>query len=228
MTDPRTIFVTGASRGLGAALVEEFVASGHRVSGLARDAKAMAAANGRHGPPHRFAVCDVTDEAEVERWARSSIEALGAPDLLVCNAGVINDEAPLWEVGEAAFADVLAVNVAGVQRIIRHVLPAMIDAGRGVVVNLSSGWGRSVSPGVAPYCASKWAIEGMTRALAEELPAGLAAVPLNPGVIDTDMLRTAWGEGAGDYRTAEAWGRTAAPFILGLGPKDNGRPLSAP
>ena len=228
MSDSRTIYVTGASRGLGAALVEGFAAAGHRVAGCARDADRVAALAERHGAPHRFDVCDVTDEADVARWAGAALDALGAPDLLVCNAGVINDDAPLWEVDEAAFAEVLAVNVAGVQRVIRHVLPAMLDAGRGVVVNLSSGWGRSVSAGVAPYCASKWAIEGMTRALAAELPAGLAAVPLNPGVIDTDMLRTAWGDGASGYRTADEWGRDAVPFILGLGPADNGQPLSVP
>jgi len=228
MVESRTIFVTGASRGLGAALVAGLVAEGHRVAGCARDAGSMDELAERHGGEHRFEACDVADEASVAGWAASAIGALGAPDLLVCNAGVINDEAPLWEVDETAFAHLLAVNVAGVQRVIRHVLPAMLDAGHGVVVNLSSGWGRSVSPGVAPYCASKWAIEGMTRALATELPDGLAAVPLNPGVIDTDMLRTVWGDGASGYRTAEEWARSAVPFILGLGPADNGQPLTVP
>ena len=72
----------------------------------------------------------------------------------------------------------------------------MVERGKGVIVNLSSGWGRSVSPEVAPYCATKWAIEGLTKALAEELPEGMAAVPLNPGVVDTDMLRQAYSDGA--------------------------------
>jgi NAD(P)-dependent dehydrogenase (short-subunit alcohol dehydrogenase family) len=68
-----------------------------------------------------------------------------------------------------------------------------------VIVNLSSGWGRSVSPEVAPYCATKWAIEGLTQAFAKELPEGLAAVALNPGVIDTDMLRLAFGDDSERY-----------------------------
>ena len=224
----RIVMISGVSRGLGAALVDEIVAAGHRVAGGARDGGAMAALAERHGAPHRFTVCDVADEASVAAWAEEVFERLGAPDLLINNAGVINEEAPLWEVDEAEFARLLAVNVAGVQRVIRHVLPAMIETGHGVVVNLSSGWGRSVAPGVAPYCATKWAIEGMTRALAAELPDGLAAVPLNPGVIDTDMLREVWGEGAGGYRGAREWARAAAPFVLGLGPADNGRPLTAP
>jgi NAD(P)-dependent dehydrogenase (short-subunit alcohol dehydrogenase family) len=79
---------------------------------------------------------------------------------------------------------------------------------------------------VAPYCATKWAIEGLTRALAQELPAGLAAIPLNPGIIDTDMLRSCFGGEAGSYPSPNEWAETAVPFLLQLGPKDNGKPLS--
>ena len=104
----------------------------------------------------------------------------------------------------------------------------MIDRGEGVIVNLSSGWGRSVAPDVAPYCASKWAIEGLTRALATELPNGLAAVPLNPGVINTEMLQSCFGESAGDYGTATQWASTAVPFLLQLDASNNGDILTAP
>jgi NAD(P)-dependent dehydrogenase (short-subunit alcohol dehydrogenase family) len=93
---------------------------------------------------------------------------------------------------------------------------------------LWSGWGRSTSPEVAPYCASKYAIEGLTLALAQELPAGLAAIALNPGVIDTAMLRLAFGEGAGRHPKAEAWAKIAGPFILNLTASDNGQSLSVP
>jgi NAD(P)-dependent dehydrogenase (short-subunit alcohol dehydrogenase family) len=99
---------------------------------------------------------------------------------------------------------------------------------QGVIVNFSSGWGRSTSPEVAPYCASKWAIEGLTQALAQELPPGMAAVPLNPGIIDTDMLRSCFGEGAAGYPSPEEWAQVAVPFLLGLGSKDNGKPLTVP
>ena len=88
----------------------------------------------------------------------------------------------------------------------------MVKRGSGVIVNLSSGWGRITSPEVAPYCATKYAIEGLTLALAQELPEGMAAVPLNPGVIDTDMLRQAWSNGASRYPKAEQWAKKAAPF----------------
>jgi NAD(P)-dependent dehydrogenase (short-subunit alcohol dehydrogenase family) len=102
----------------------------------------------------------------------------------------------------------------------------MVKRKSGVIVNLSSGWGRSTSPEVAPYCATKYAIEGLTLALAQELPAGMAAVPLNPGVIDTDMLRQAWADGASAYPKPDQWARRAAPFLLSLGAKDNGRSLT--
>ncbi len=81
---------------------------------------------------------------------------------------------------------------------------------------------------VAPYCATKWAIEGLTKALAEELPAGMAAVPLNPGIIDTDMLRSCFGPQAASYPGPDQWAESAIPFLLHLGPKDNGKSLSVP
>ena len=113
-----------------------------------------------------------------------------------------------------------------VANVLRHALPVMIDRGMGVAVNFSSGWGRSTSPEVAPYCATKWAIEGLTQSLAEELPGGVAAVALNPGVIDTDMLRSAWGDGAAAYPDPEEWARRAVPFLEKLGAGDNGGALS--
>ncbi|MEY2881193.1 MAG: hypothetical protein RLZZ15_3573, partial [Verrucomicrobiota bacterium] len=117
-------------------------------------------------------------------------------------------------------------NIRGTQNVLRHFVPAMVAKKRGVIVNFSSGWGRSVAPEVGAYCMSKWAIEGLTKALASELPAGMAAVPLNPGVIDTAMLRSCWADGAAGFPQAETWAKAAAPFILQLGAKDNGRSLS--
>jgi NAD(P)-dependent dehydrogenase (short-subunit alcohol dehydrogenase family) len=148
--------------------------------------------------------------------------------LLVNNAGLINSSTPLWEVPAVEFDQVIDVNIKGVANVIRHFVPAMVARGSGVIVNFSSGWGRSTAPAVAPYCATKWAIEGLTRALAQELPHGLAAIPVNPGIIDTDMLRSCFGESAADYPGPEEWAQVAVPFLLGLGPKDNGKPLTVP
>lgn len=119
-------------------------------------------------------------------------------------------------------------NLKGTASVMRHLLPAMLQRGSGVVVNFSSGWGRSTSPEVAPYCATKFAIEGLSMAVAQETGGRVAIIPLNPGIIDTRMLRSCFGGEAGHYPGPEAWARTAVPFLIKLGPKDNGRPLTAP
>ncbi len=178
------------------------------------------------GGGHFFRVVDVAREDSVVRFCAEALDAAGVPDLLVNNAALMNTPAPLWEVGGEEFGRLLKVNVAGVAHVIRHAVPAMMARGTGVVVNFSSGWGRSTSPEVAPYCATKWAVEGLTQALAQELPSGMAAVALNPGIIDTDMLRLAWGDGAGAYDSAEAWGTRAVPMLAQLGPRDNGQALT--
>jgi NAD(P)-dependent dehydrogenase (short-subunit alcohol dehydrogenase family) len=220
------IVITGVTRGLGLALAEEFIRSGHTVIGCGRKAEAILELRFSHSAPHTFDVVDVSDATKVELWSDRMIGVHGAPDVLINNAGLMNHPAPLWKVPPAEFARIVNVNITGVANVIRGFVPAMIAAKKGVIVNLSSGWGRSVSAEVAPYCASKWAIEGLTKALAEELPEGMAAIPLNPGVIDTDMLRQAWSDGASGYQKAGAWAKTAAPFILKLGPAHNGKSLS--
>ncbi len=221
------IVITGVTRGLGRALAEWCIANGHQVAGCGRSGQEIFDLRFSHPEPHDFAPVDVTQHVKVSIWAEKVLGVFGGPpDILVNNAGVMNDPARLWEVPVEKFAQVISINVIGVQNVIRAFVPSMVEAGKGVIVNLSSGWGRSVSPDVAPYCASKWAIEGLTKALAEELPAGMSAVPLNPGVIDTAMLRQCWSEGAGGYPKADDWAKRAGPFILGLGPKDNGQSLS--
>jgi NAD(P)-dependent dehydrogenase (short-subunit alcohol dehydrogenase family) len=71
-------------------------------------------------------------------------------------------------------------------------------------------------------------VEGLTRALADELPYGMAAIPLNPGVINTDMLRSCWAESAAAYPSPTQWAKRAVPFLLSLGPEHNGQSLSVP
>lgn len=225
---PKRIVITGATRGLGRALAEWFIQQGHTVAGCGRRAEEIQRLAAAHSPPHCFFAVDVSDAAAVGDWAAAVLGVMGAPDLLVNNAALMNRPAPLWQVPAEEFSRLIDVNVKGVANVIRAFVPAMIDASRGVVVNLSSGWGRSVSPEVAPYCASKYAIEGLTLALAEELPRGLAAVPLNPGIINTEMLRTCWPTDAAGYPEASEWAKAAGPFLLGLGPRHNGQSLTVP
>jgi NAD(P)-dependent dehydrogenase (short-subunit alcohol dehydrogenase family) len=224
----RTIVITGVTSGIGRAAALEFAAEGHRVAGCGRRADLVETLAADLGAPHDFAVCDVTDDVAVGEWAARVLDRLGPPDLLLNNAATINRNAPLWEVPPEEFSVVVDVNVKGVYHVIRRFLPAMAERGSGVVVNFSSGWGRSTAPEVAPYCTTKFAIEGMTSALADEIPSGLAAVSLNPGVIDTEMLRSCWGDSAAHSPKPDEWAARAVPFLLGLGPADNGRALTAP
>jgi NAD(P)-dependent dehydrogenase (short-subunit alcohol dehydrogenase family) len=221
------ILITGVTRGLGRALAEFYIAQGHTIIGCGRSAEIL---NLRfsYPAPHDFTALDVTEENRVALWAEKISARYGAPDILINNAALINIPAPLWSVPAAEFNRVIDVNIKGVANVLRHFSPAMVARQTGIIVNLSSGWGRSTSPEVAPYCASKYAIEGLTLALAQELPAGLAAIALNPGVIDTAMLRLAFGEGAGRHPKAEAWAKIAGPFILNLTASDNGQSLSVP
>lgn len=228
-SEPKRVVITGVSRGLGRAMAERFAALGHLVLGCGRSGEVLADLASRLGsPPHDFQAVDVADDDAVRLWVRGLLAQHGPPDLLLNNAAVMNHPAPLWEVSAAEFDRLIDANVKGVANVLRHLVPAMIARGCGVIVNFSSEWGRSVAPEVAPYCASKWAVEGLTRALAEELPEGLAAVPLNPGIIDTQMLRTCWGDDAAHYPTPARWAETAVPYLLKLGPKDSGKPLTVP
>lgn len=228
MSKSHLVVITGVSRGLGRAMARKFAALGHVVIGCGRSKQPIASLQKELGSPHRFAVVDVTRDAQVAQWAKQVIAALGSPDLLLNNAAVMGPVSPLWEVSWNDFDEVIDINIKGVANIIRHFVPAMVKRRSGIIVNFSSGWGRATDAGVAPYCATKWAIEGLTRALAQDLPRGMAALPLNPGIIDTDMLRSCFGSEAGNHPTADLWAEAAVPFLLGLKASDNGKPLSVP
>ncbi|PSN17080.1 oxidoreductase [filamentous cyanobacterium CCP5] len=219
------ILITGVSRGLGRSLTQEFVRLGHTVTGCARNPEAIAELSQRYGSPHRFDSVDVADDAQVKAWSQQVL-ADSVPDFLINNAGVINNPAPLWQIAAAEFDRVIDVNIKGPMNAIRHFVPAMVERQSGVIVNVSSGWGRSTSPEVGPYCATKWAIEGLSRALAQELPASMASVPLNPGIIHTEMLEICFGQQAQLYDSAQDWSHRAASYILQITPQDSGRPLA--
>lgn len=227
-SDSRLVLITGISRGLGAAMARGFAGRGDRIAGCARPSDALEVIADELEGDHLIAPVDVADEDAVAAFAAEVLSRHGAPDLLINGAAIINPPAPLWSIPAAGVSALFDINVKGTIHFIRHFTPAMIERGRGVIVNFSSGWGRSTSPEVAPYCASKWAIEGLTQALAQELPRGLAAVAFNPGIIDTGMLRLCFGDSAAHYPDAEEWARAAVPFLAALGPRDNGKALTCP
>lgn len=222
-----TIWLTGCTNGLGRALVPELVDRGHVVAGCGRNEIEIQKLSDEF-PDCFFVACDVSDEGSVEDFVNEASIRAGEPDFLINNAAIVNQPAPLWEISAEEFDQLTSININGVANLIRHVVPLMLSNKSGMIINFSSGWGRSTSPEVAPYCASKWAIEGLTQALSQELPDNIGTVALNPGVINTEMLQKCWGDEANDFPGAEQWAITAAPFILGLTPLDSGKPLTAP
>lgn len=223
----RSIVVTGVTRGLGRAACEEFIRAGHRVAGCGRDDESLRDLQGRYGE-HSFHRVDVSDDESVGRWTSELADVGFCPDLVLNNAALCHEPQAVWDMTAVEFDRVTQVNLCGAANVMRHWIPPMIQAGVGVMVNFSSGWGRSVSAGMGAYCMTKWGIEGLTQALAEDLPRGLAAVALNPGIIHTAMLSQCFGESASSYEEPAAWAKRAVPHLLGLTARDNGASLSTP
>ena len=222
----QNIIITGVTRGLGMALAKQYIKQGHMVIGCGRNANLIGSMSDLYSKNTDFQVLDISNYKEVSSWAQDINNKYGAPDYLINNAGVINKNNYLWNISPDEFSSVIDINIKGVYNTIKEFVPGMIAKGKGTVVNLSSGWGRSTSPEVAPYCSSKWAVEGLSKSLAQELPNRITCVALNPGVIDTDMLRSCWKDQAAQYEDPENWAKRAAPFILNINNNDSGASLT--
>ena len=218
----KLVCISGCSRGLGYAMALEFAKRGWRVAGGARDLKGLSDLEKQLATPNLIRSLDVTKPHDVDSFAQEVKESLGVPDLLVNNAGLINQNAPLTQVSADEFAAVLAVNLGGIHNMIRSFVPMMEDKGQGIIVNFSSYWGQSTAPEVGPYCATKWGVEGLTRSLAQELPKGMAAVAFNPGVINTEMLQSTFGKQALSYPNPDEWALEAVNRLENLTVADNG------
>jgi len=222
------IAITGVSRGLGRAMAVGFASEGHTVVGCARNQDALASFQSELDSPHQFDAVDIADASQVHSWSEKVLSRVGAPDFLINCAAKINRNTPLWDLSEDEFSQIVDVNIKGVFHTIKHFVPAMKEQGSGVIVNFSSYWGRSTSSDVAAYCATKFAIEGLSRGLADDLPGGMASVAFNPGVIYTDMLQQTFGDSAASYPKPDQWAKASVPFILGLGADDNGASVTVP
>jgi NADP-dependent 3-hydroxy acid dehydrogenase YdfG len=221
----QTIVLTGVTKGLGRAMTDGFIKKGYNVIGCGRSSEAINDLNSRY-PDHDFQVVDLADNQQVQNWAQDIIKQWGSPDFLINNAAMINSPQPLWEVNETEFCQLTDININGVVRVIRGFLPAMIAKRKGIIVNFSSGWGRSTSPEVVPYCTTKWAIEGLSQGLAQEVPQGIGVIALNPGIINTEMLQTCWGNDASSFPSPQQWSQKAVPLILQLTARNNRQSLT--
>jgi NAD(P)-dependent dehydrogenase (short-subunit alcohol dehydrogenase family) len=205
-------------------MVTEFVRRGFSVVGCGRTGSQIAALTSAY-PDHLFHCVDVSSDAEVRTWAEATLRRYGPPDVIINNAAVLSPKAPLWEIPEPVISNQIDINLKGVVNVIRHFAPAMIIRQRGLIVNFSSRWGSMCERNITSYCATKWAIVGLTRGLAEELRgANIAVVALNPGIVRTEMLRQYLGAEPTPERALAAanWAQRAVPFILQLSNQDSG------
>jgi NAD(P)-dependent dehydrogenase (short-subunit alcohol dehydrogenase family) len=225
LLEGRRALITGAGRGIGEATARRFSEEGASVAVTDRDGDAAEAlaASLRAGEHHVYAAAlDVTDEPAVERVLADAADAFGGLDLVVANAGILT-VSPLSDLSLATFEETLRVNVAGVFLTLKHALPHVRAAGGGTLLCTTSQAGVRGYRDMTAYCASKFAVVGLVRSLAEELAGeGIRVCAVAPGVTDTAMYgelvrarSRLWGidEASADERIRRTVpiGRTASP-----------------
>ncbi len=185
----KTVIVTGSGRGIGRYIAKSLGREGANVVVTARtleDIKRVSREIIDGGGRAIFIRGDVTRESDVKKVIKSTIKKFGKVDVLVNNAGV-GIRKYLWETGAKEFEEVMDVNVKGVFLYMKHIIPEMEKHG-GLIVNISSGAGRTGIPTLAVYCASKFAVIGLTEAAAGEV-GNTKIIALCPGSVDEGMFR---------------------------------------
>ncbi|CAB3672131.1 3-phenylpropionate-dihydrodiol/cinnamic acid-dihydrodiol dehydrogenase [Achromobacter animicus] len=186
MTSSKTLLITGVSSGFGRALAEEALAAGHRVVGTVRGEPARLAFESLSPGAAIGRVLDVTDFDAIDGVVADIEASVGAIDVLVNNAGYghegVMEESPLPEMRRQ-----FDVNVFGAVAMMKAVLPFMRQRRRGHILNITSMGGHITMPGIAYYCGSKFALEGISEALGKEVqPLGIAVTAVAPGSFRTD------------------------------------------
>lgn len=183
----RTALVTGASRGIGAAICERLAALGLRVHGLARSEEALAEVRDRFGVLP--VVADVRDTAAI-------LAAIGGTeiDVLVNNAGMVPTVRPLHEQEAEEITETIAINLTAPLQLMRALLPGMVARGRGHVVNITSTAGRGVLSGTSAYGGAKAGLAHACRSLRYDLAGrNVRVTDLAPGRVETEIYLTAFG-----------------------------------
>jgi 3-oxoacyl-[acyl-carrier protein] reductase len=184
----KTVLITGASRGIGAATAQHLASLGANVVLTARSGDALEQIATQIGPQAKAIACDVSDYDQVKSAVDLALAHFGSLDILVNNAGLL---APVHRLAEFAPKDwdqIIDVNVKGVFYMMHAALPIMIKQGGGTIINISSGAAYGVLEGWSHYCASKAAVLQLTRSGHEEYGTqGITCLGLSPGTVATEM-----------------------------------------
>jgi 3-oxoacyl-[acyl-carrier protein] reductase len=217
-----TAIVTGASRGIGRATAIALARRGLDVALLARtesDLGAVAAEVTKQGSRALALRCDVTSADDVRAASTRALRELGAPIVVVNNAGMIR-RAAVHEMSLEDFRSVIDANLTGTFLVTRAFLAAMLAAKQGRVIQMASISSTLGSPHASAYCAAKWGVVGFTKSLAEELRGtGLCTMSILPGSVDTTMLE---GSGFAPQMTAEDVAGAVVYAALDAPPAMNG------
>ncbi len=190
MTDAsgKTVMITGASRGIGAAAARTFAEAGANVALLARSEDDIAELAGEIGESALAIPCDVTRYWEVEAAVKATVDAFGGLDMLINNAGQIKPVDHIAQMDPDAWGQVIDINLKGVFNGMRAALPVMIRAGGGTIVTISSGAAHHPLEGWSHYCSSKAGAAMLTQCLhLETASKGIRVMGLSPGTVATRM-----------------------------------------
>lgn len=227
----KTIIVTGASRGIGAAAARYLAGKGANVVLAARSRAAIdaiATEITEQGGAALAITCDVSRFGDVTELVRQTVDTFGALDVVVNNAGLIDPIARLEDSDPEAWSRIVDVNLKGVYYCLRAALPEIIKTGSGTVINISSGAATGALEGWSHYCATKAAVLSLTRCADKELAEkGIRVVGLSPGTVATDMqtaIRTSGINPVSQLNPSAhippEWVAQAIGFLCGPGAKE--------
>jgi len=185
----QTAIVTGAGTGIGEVIARQLASAGARVALADIDFEAASAAAEQIGGGAFAVALDVTDPAQVTEAVAKVMDAAGAIEILVNNAGIAGKAAPVWEQSDEDWHRVMAINIHGPFYLCRAVLPLMRSQGYGRIVNIASIAGKEGNPNMVAYSASKAAVIGLTKAIAKEVATERICInAVAPAVIRTKIL----------------------------------------